>query len=605
MSSWSSGDDDALNVTTLELPTNDEFVADLFATHGQALFSADLGRPGRAGSFLFSRTNTALATYIINTQIVLAQREQGVPEDELSGLGTFLMDVIFPALSLVDTFVLDRTGRRSPSVYPPRQTTDWLPFISMQDVSADGRTEVVNRPIHPAYAADYMVYTTTNSLLSLMARVLLPEGPFYDTIGARLSEGAVAIGTLPAAQYLANSGAGLFNMSLTALCDLLGHSLDDSSSVNCATLCTFEAGVNVASDTAAYGLIASGEFSQVAIVCVPSLVTGTWCSATAVAYNQKPGNGLSERLSGDTPFTPWPLLVSVASVAEFTSQPLPPTTGEPTPAPTDPPGPPRMDTKNFGLYVFLGVLATVVVVVVASYVADYFIQPAPPAKIIVPVPSVPTAAAAAAGGAGGGDAFGVDHLEGLSPGQQQLPMIGAGPGLFDGDGFMDGGGGVTPEAFRSRTAAATGPLAGMGYNPRGQLSINEDDSDDDETTTTTATTTTTTGTTTTSSYTGTSTLSTSDGVSPEGMRRRGGTGRTPQQKQRHERPHDRSEGRRPRHHHGKDDEDTDDTLDSNSHSKTPGSMLTGGRLTSESQGPSGGGGDSTASREIPRFDAYI
>lgn len=43
-----------------------------------------------------------------------------------------------------------------------------------------------------------------------------------------------------------------------------------------------------------------------------------------------------------------------------------------------------MDSKT-GLYVFLGILCILAVVLLGSYFTDYIIQPAPPAKVLLPM----------------------------------------------------------------------------------------------------------------------------------------------------------------------------------------------------------------------------
>lgn len=327
------------NTTPGSVGTLDEFVEDLFHVYGDEIFSTSTA-PGDGATFRFSRTNIALLGYIINK--VIAATEPG-------GIGAYMFTNIIQPLGMFNTFVLDRHGQLGNRPYPEGITYDWLPEISLQDLSDDGTSVVNTRRITAAFIADCMFYTTTSDLFYLLQGLFLPKGLFTHTLGKQLRANAVAVNDA-ALPYVTHRANGLYLFNITRLCEEMA--VDPHAAT---PPCSFPPG------TPSYGLMASGPFNQVALVCVEG--TSSSCSGASVSYYHH-----ADRMFNSSVYIRnYALSLSLASITSAMDAGT-------------------ADGGIQGIFVFTGVFATIVVVLLSSYIADYLIQPAPPLNVIVPVP---------------------------------------------------------------------------------------------------------------------------------------------------------------------------------------------------------------------------
>ncbi|PBJ68097.1 hypothetical protein BCY84_22415 [Trypanosoma cruzi cruzi] len=113
--------------------------------------------------------------------------------------------------------------------------------------------------------------------------------------------------------------------------------------------CDFGDGANL------YGWALTGAYNQIALLC-----TSKKCVAAEVSYFQTRST-----------IKPHALGLAVSSLKQMKVRP------------------PLQGGKLYPLYVFIGVLATIIISIVGSYVADYIVQPAP-AKPTFPVQNAAT-----------------------------------------------------------------------------------------------------------------------------------------------------------------------------------------------------------------------
>ncbi|KPI83350.1 hypothetical protein ABL78_7618 [Leptomonas seymouri] len=339
-------------------PTLDTFVSSILSP-SNGIFSLTT-QPGLDSSYSYSRTNTAIASYVIE-RVLAASTSYST----LSGISEFVFSIILAPLSLTNTFLLHRDGRYAHSTCPPTSNscTDMRSFKAIQDVNTEGTKIQATYPIHASYFSDYMLYTTTADLVRLAKEVFLPDGFYYAAIGARMLATSQKV-TATALPYITGRTPGLFRFDPNLLCETMYKAVKDPSEL---PPCHVE-GTLISPDAAAFGMVATGGNTQVALICLPLVSNQTYCAVAALSFSTSSIWPSANSATGGS----MAVGLAMASIPHLVREPY--LTIMATPAP-----------QLNGWFIFVGVVASLAVVVFAAFVADYFIQPAPPAKIIAPV----------------------------------------------------------------------------------------------------------------------------------------------------------------------------------------------------------------------------
>lgn len=339
------------------VPSLATFVSSLFSSP-TTIFST-LSQPGLSTSYSYSRTNTALVSYIVE-QILAASAAYS----SLSGIGEFVFAVVLPPLGLTNTFLLNRNGQYIETTYPFPSTNllDMRPYKTIQDLTADGTATLTTYPIHASYFSDYMLYTTTADLIKLAKGVLMPGGVYYRSIGVPMLRTSISM--IPISPLNANGRTpGLFFFNPNLLCSILYQAV---GSMGDLPYCFFSQDT-IAPGAMAFGLAATGGNNQVAVVCIP-LRSETFCSVAELSFRTFIAWPTADEVTGGYQAVG----LAMVNLVRFASDP-------------QPKAPESTSTKLNGWYIFVGVVASLAVVVGAAFGADYFIQPPPPAKIVAPV----------------------------------------------------------------------------------------------------------------------------------------------------------------------------------------------------------------------------
>lgn len=339
------------------VPTLSSFVSSLFSAT-TSIFSSTM-QPGLGTSYYYSRTNTAIVSYVLE-QVLAASASYS----SLSGLADFVFRIVLPPLGLTNTFLLDRNGQYIQTSYPFSSTStfDMRPYKSVQDLTTDGTAILTSYPIHASYFSDYMLYTTTADLAKLAREVFVRDGMYYKGIGALMLDTTVSV-TTSNVQVATGRTPGLFIFGPNLLCAMFYAAVGSTGTL---PYCYFN-GTSLATDISPFGLVATGGNNQVAIVCIPLKSYKTYCSVAEVSFNTSATWPAANAATGGN----LALGFAMVNLARFASDKQPTT--------------PSTSNKLNGWYIFVGVVASLAVVVGAAFAADYFIQPPPPAKIIAPI----------------------------------------------------------------------------------------------------------------------------------------------------------------------------------------------------------------------------
>lgn len=344
------------------VPTLSAFVSSLFSTTTTTVFSAS--QPGLSTSYAYSHVNAAIVAYVVE-QVLAASTNYST----LSGIGEFVFTVVMPPLRLSNTFLLNRNGHVIDAAYPFSSGSNHHTVDHVARQVLDGRSTSIpgSVPMQASYFSGYMLFTTAADVAKLAAEVLVPGGLYHTRIGAMMLENMVPI-AVPTMRYTEARTTGLFLFSANKLCSTMYAAISYSGH---APYCRYSP-ATVSESAPPFGLVAAGGADELAIVCVPVVRSKkTFCSVAELSFSGtacSSGNAAAARGRA--------VGLAMVSLAHLTSEPMPEASA--------PPQQPTAHTFN-GWFVFLGVAATLVVVVAASYITDYLIQPPPPAKIIAPV----------------------------------------------------------------------------------------------------------------------------------------------------------------------------------------------------------------------------
>jgi hypothetical protein len=344
------------------VPTLADFVSRLFAS-SSSIFHPTV-QPGLGASYYYSRTNTAIASYVVERVLAASTTYAS-----LSGIGEFVFSVVLPPLGLTNTFLLNTNGRLIQATYPltSANAVDMRPYKSVQDLTTNGTGILTSYPIHASYFSDYMLYSTTADLSKLAREVFVPGGLYYTAIGVRMLDTTVTIaaGSL---LYATGRTPGLYLFGPNLLCAIFYQAVGASGTL---PFCYFS-DTSIPSGQSPFGLVATGGNNELALICVPLATGHTYCSVAELSFNTSATWPSANAATGGNAAVGF-AMVNLARLASSPQLQEPTTSAPPSP------------TQLNGWFIFIGVVAALAVVVGAAFVADYFIQPAPPAKIIAPI----------------------------------------------------------------------------------------------------------------------------------------------------------------------------------------------------------------------------
>lgn len=297
----------------------EQFVENVFSKNApEALWGN--WRPGLGSSYRYSRLNSALVTYILEK--VLAQQTTPV------SVATFIQTTFIAPMGLSGTF-LDAGGVAPAPTHPPKNGVD-LSWRAVQDVARDGSEALRSPTVHAAYASDYMYYTSTLDLARLAFELFL-GGRFTD-IGDFLKRVPVEFGGNNLTQLGGVERAlGVYNFDTTQLCEGI---------TACGGRC------HLGKEQHVFGWAVKGKHNQVALLC-----TREECVAAEVSYYAEFPASCAYALEFAA------LSLTQARYSIFLTA-----------------------TRWYFLYVFFGVLGTIILVLLGSCFTDYLVQPATVAK---------------------------------------------------------------------------------------------------------------------------------------------------------------------------------------------------------------------------------
>ncbi|CAG9570430.1 hypothetical protein LMJF_12_0240 [Leishmania major strain Friedlin] len=341
------------------VPTLSDFVSSLFSTAATTVFSAS--QPGLSTSYTYSHANVAIVAYVVEQVLATSTNYSA-----LSGIGEFVFTVVMPPLQLSNTFLLNRNGHVIDATYPLRSgSSHYTVNYAARQVLDNRSTDILDSaPMDALYFSDYMLFTTGADVAKLVAEVLVPGGLYHTRLGASMLQNMVPI-AVPTMRYTEARTTGLFLFSANKLCSTMYAAISYSGH---APYCRYSS-ATVSESAPPFGLVATSGTDELAIVCIPVVSnTKTFCSIAGLSFSGTGCSRCNAAAAGDRAVG-----LAMVSLAHLTSEPMPAPTSQST-----------AHTFN-GWFVVLGVAVTLVVVVVASYITDYLIQPPPPAKIIAPV----------------------------------------------------------------------------------------------------------------------------------------------------------------------------------------------------------------------------
>eukprot|EP00796_Vickermania_ingenoplastis_P012120 gene12120-8343_t len=317
--------------------TNSEYVEQLFKTSAGSVWRST--RPGVAESFFFARNNIALATYILDEVLSRA------PETAANApnVAAYMTEILLPPIGCFSTFFLDRKGRMPSLSYPAALARrNMLNFAGVQRITSSWQI-LSTLPVHPAYAADFMLYTSPEDVRLLHSSVTSSDGFYrylYDTLVSN---------PIPIPTEKSGSGNGIQRRTLAFY------------GVNMLTLCketyddcqVFD---RTGEEELAYGIMAANPCNSVAVLCSEYYGCFYAFTFTSCASENHPN-----------PFEATAIRMPMPVPAEV------PQTAAPT------------NHLNY-LLLFVGVMGIIITTFFMSYVVDHIVHPAPPTQPILPEP---------------------------------------------------------------------------------------------------------------------------------------------------------------------------------------------------------------------------
>jgi CubicO group peptidase (beta-lactamase class C family) len=323
------------------------FIDNYFVTSGGQLVSSIFmtnKEPGTASAFKFARINVALMAYILERVIV--NNNLGY-----ASLKHYIAQEILGPFGMSSTFFLNPDGS-APGVLP---TPDFSVTFSTAAIgSASAYTSyfqgcIVDQMstgsvlIHPAYPADFMAYTTLSDLLALISALFINTK--FSGVSLVMRE-MLTVDASIAQQAQKGQGLGLTFYDGIAVCA-------SGTTTNTISSCP------LTNQTVIIGYSSARGTTTVGFYCSETVTYGQFCTASAFIYSS------SATRSYDTT-----MAMAAAAIQEKLG-----TVTLSTPAP-----PPMIRTdgeeKWFGVYVFIAVFGSILIVVFGTSLLQYLFQPA-------------------------------------------------------------------------------------------------------------------------------------------------------------------------------------------------------------------------------------
>ena len=309
-------------------------------------------QPGTQAAYNPSRANTVLLAYIIHQAVAAtptlvtasAKTEAAFIQEMLDGWG------------IQNTFPLLPDGS-TPLIYAGFQTFDSNMLL---DTTSSGAL-TSTRPIHPAsWGGGAMVMTTSADIAKLLYTLFVSSS--ITSIGTSLLSSLTDVtdSTIAATYGITQIGYGIVTYNTATMCTAANTVI--SQSAGCVT----------SSTGSVIGFQASGSTSLTAGYCkdYSSLVTATSTSSTANSNRLCTGFAVAYNPSTTLSHSQVTVPLFAAATNEVFIDPL---TTDGTTITEDSQKP----DKILGFLIFLVVVAVIFAVMLLSFFAEYFIQPAP------------------------------------------------------------------------------------------------------------------------------------------------------------------------------------------------------------------------------------
>ena len=310
---------------------------------------------GVTGNYSYSRMNVVLLTCIIENYVSSKKTSLSGPLTAAS----YIQNAIFNPLGMVSTFTVNSTGGLPLSTYPLG-----APIYSgslVQDLPS-GSVSTLN----PGFTADLMYFTSSADLAAFVRSAFITSSPtgIFSAFGTTMK-------TPMSSSSFSSSVRAVIGQTTFSL-----YTFDPSVMCSLAINSGFETTCPLTTSSTVYGYMSRGRFSVVGFFCTSQSSTTPTCVNVHFSHYDV---GTSPSAAVVT--KQYELLLGMAAVAFCesigTSSIALLYLG------------PGKTTDLYGLYVFIGVSGIVAFVLIASYITEYLVQPAPVATGLPPPLTLP------------------------------------------------------------------------------------------------------------------------------------------------------------------------------------------------------------------------
>lgn len=297
--------------------------------------------PGTVSAYSFARANIALLGYMVN-RIISAQ--------SLSYLGVddYIYQNFIQPMGLSHTFFLQRDGTAAEimthllftGTFSGVTITDAANYAPYYQNSTADQLNILSPLIHPAFISDYMGYTTSNDIARMLYHFFMGGSTTWTTISNELKSLFQITQGLGRVSSQTGSGLGIMYFNGQTICDLA-----TSTSIISSCPLTNLSGV--------YGYVTARDRVHTGFLCSDSTSIGKLCVATTLVYST-----ISSR--DTTAF----MTLSAAIFQDLAGTLLSSSSNVVLSAPEK--------DEWFGVYVFIGVYCTLVVVYATTKILIYW-----------------------------------------------------------------------------------------------------------------------------------------------------------------------------------------------------------------------------------------
>ena len=323
------------------------FIDNYFVTTGGQLVSSVFvanKEPGTASAYNFAKVNIALLAYILER--IIANNNLGY-----ASLKHYIAQEVLTPFGMSSTFFLQPDGSAPGIVAAPdfsgsftaAATGSSSAYASYFQGCIVDQTTVSTVLIHPAYPADFMAYTTVSDLMALMNALFMDTR--FQSISLLMKE-RLTVDASVAQQAQSGQGLSLVYYNGATVCD---------SGLNTLTIRS----CSLSNVSTVVGYAVSRGTTTLGFFCSETSAFGQFCTASVFIYSS------SATRSYDAP-----MAMAAAAFQEMTG-----TVTLTTPAPL-----PALRTEGeerwFGVYVFIAVYLSIMIVIFGTSLLQYFFQPA-------------------------------------------------------------------------------------------------------------------------------------------------------------------------------------------------------------------------------------